>query len=324
MEVFPAVISTLKIITSENGWNSESSQKATSLLTAITQCEFLMAFMITKQGFGFIKGLTISLQSHSKDICNAYSEVDNVIHTLCEIREKINSHHKKWYDTATTLGSAVNTLPSIPRRCSRQRGRSNVPANTPEVYYRRSITIPFLDELLSHLNTHFSKTQQLAVKALSIVPSILLQSAKRHFHDANTQLVEDLTKFYEDDVPSSSSLTQELHLWKCEWQSYSGDLPDTPSKALLHASPSMFPNIHCLLRIICTLPVTSCECERSISVLRRLKSYLRSTMGQERLSGLALLHVNYSMELNLDDIISMFARQHPRRMLLTDVLSDET
>ena len=77
-----------------------------------------------------------------------------------------------------------------------------------------------------------------------------------------------------------------------------------------------------LLRIICTLPVTSCECERSISVLRRLKSYLRSTMGQERLSGLALMHVNYGMELNLDEIISTFARQHPRRMLLTDVLSD--
>ena len=39
--------------------------------------------------------------------------------------------------------------------------------------------------------------------------------------------------------------------------------------------------------------------------------YLRSTMGQERLTGLALMHVNYGMELNLDEIISILARQCP-------------
>ena len=58
-------------------------------------------------------------------------------------------------------------------------------------------------------------------------------------------------------------------------------LPDTPSKSLEYANESMFPNIHILLRLICTLPVTSSECERSISVLRRLKTYLHSTIGQE-------------------------------------------
>ena len=42
----------------------------------------------------------------------------------------------------------------------------------------------------------------------------------------------------------------------------------------------MFPNIHILLRLICTWPVTSSECEPSI-ILRRLKTYHRSTIGQE-------------------------------------------
>ena len=39
-------------------------------------------------------------------------------------------------------------------------------------------------------------------------------------------------------------------------------------------------------------------------------------MGQERLTGLALLHINYSLELDLDEIINIFAHKHPRRMLL--------
>ena len=62
MEVMLAVVGTMETISTESGWNSESSQKAASLLTAITQFEFLMAFVVTKCGFGFIKGLTVSLQ----------------------------------------------------------------------------------------------------------------------------------------------------------------------------------------------------------------------------------------------------------------------
>ena len=47
-EVMPAVVGTMETISTESGWNSESSQKAASLLTAITQFEFLMAFVVTK------------------------------------------------------------------------------------------------------------------------------------------------------------------------------------------------------------------------------------------------------------------------------------
>ena len=42
-----------------------------------------------------------------------------------------------------------------------------------------------------------------------------------------------------------------------------------------------FPNIHCLFEIFCTMSVTSCECERSISGIRRLKTFLRTSMGEE-------------------------------------------
>ncbi|RXM32747.1 52 kDa repressor of the inhibitor of the protein kinase [Acipenser ruthenus] len=53
-----------------------------------------------------------------------------------------------------------------------------------------------------------------------------------------------------------------------------------------------YPNIHCLLKITATIPVTTASAERSFRCLRRLKSYLRSTMGQDRLSGLAMLNLS--------------------------------
>ena len=39
------------------------------------------------------------------------------------------------------------------------------------------------------------------------------------------------------------------------------------------------------------LPVTSCEAERSFSTLRRIKTFLHTTMTQDRLNGLALLNI---------------------------------
>ena len=37
--------------------------------------------------------------------------------------------------------------PTLPRICSRQRHRSNVPADSPQEYYRRTVSVPFLDHL---------------------------------------------------------------------------------------------------------------------------------------------------------------------------------
>jgi hypothetical protein len=50
----------------------------------------------------------------------------------------------------------------------------------------------------------------------------------------------------------------------------------------------VLPVFYRVCSILATIPATSCSAERSFSGLRRVKTYLRSTMGQERLSGLAL------------------------------------
>ena len=56
--------------------------------------------------------------------------------------------------------------------------------------------------------------------------------------------------------------------------------PFMTDKSLTH----LLPNIAILIRFYLTLPCTSCEAERSSSCLRRIKTYLRTTITQNRLS----------------------------------------
>ena len=55
-------------------------------------------------------------------------------------------------------------------------------------------------------------------------------------------------------------------------------VPTTASATLKEINHTMYPNITECLRILSTLPVTTCECERNVSALRLLITYLRSTI----------------------------------------------
>lgn len=106
--------------------------------------------------------------------------------------------------------------------------------------------------------------------------------------------VSPLVEQYSSDLPSPELLDEELDRWKFHFSSCAEtEFPDSVAAALKMCDPSLYPNIYVLLKIGCVLPVTSCECERSASVVRRLNNYMRASQSTERLSGLALMNVNY-------------------------------
>ena len=98
------------------------------------------------------------------------------------------------------------------------------------------------------------------------------------------------------------------------------DRPQTPAAAIKQCDKIMYPNLDVLLKLACTIPVTSCECERSASKLRRLNTYMRASMGKERLSSLALLHIHYDQQVDMDLVVDLFARKHARRLELDSIV----
>ena len=65
------------------------------------------------------------------------------------------------------------------------------------------------------------------------------------------------------------------------------------------------------------MPVTVASAERSFSKLKLVKNYLRS-MKQERLSGLAIMSIEYDTAKSIDnsDIIDKFAQAKARKVKL--------
>ncbi len=66
------------------------------------------------------------------------------------------------------------------------------------------------------------------------------------------------------------------------------------------AKSHLIPQVGKLLMLLLVMPATNVESERSFSALRRIKSYLRTTMSQQRLNHLMILHVHHSETDNLD------------------------
>ena len=69
------------------------------------------------------------------------------------------------------------------------------------------------------------------------------------------------------------------------------------------------PELTTVCALFLTLPVTVASAERSFSKLKLIKTYLRSTMAQERLDGLSLLAIerDAAQKLDIDTIINKFA-----------------
>ncbi len=72
-----------------------------------------------------------------------------------------------------------------------------------------------------------------------------------------------------------------------------------------------------LLKILITTPMTTTEAERCFSTLKRIKTFLRNSMTQERLNALAMLSMEKRLVTEMTDfnqkVIEIFANQKERR-----------
>jgi hypothetical protein len=78
-----------------------------------------------------------------------------------------------------------------------------------------------------------------------------------------------------------------------------------------------YPNVSIAYRILLIMPLTVASAKRSFSKLESLKNYLRSTMSQERLNGLAICSIEMKIleSIELDIILNDFATGNTYRSI---------
>ena len=136
------------------------------------------------------------------------------------------------------------------------------------------------------------------------------------------QTLSTAVDFYQHDLPFHALFSTEYGMWVRKWKGHSSEVPHKMIDALKVCDNTSYPNIYLLLQLSLTLPITSCESERSFSQLKLLKISHQSTMTSNRLSSLAILkqNVNICNVHLLSEMVQTFKQLYPRRMKLPFML----
>lgn len=127
----------------------------------------------------------------------------------------------------------------------------------------------------------------------------------------NIKKLKDLQIYYEDKC-SEAILQGEYRLWysHCKNLNLSKDaevleILDNCNKKY---EKKYFPNIHYLLKVLATIPVTTCSAERSFSTMKRVKNPRRNKLGDAKLSHLVLISANSNrIRVDRNEVLNIFA-----------------
>ena len=149
-----------------------------------------------------------------------------------------------------------------------------------------------------------NRFDQPGYKIYSKLEELLIKASMGEDFDASFKHVCD---FYKDDF-EPDNLQAQLLTFKVSFQDVYKNKFDTkflPTifdikkyfQELSSAQRILLSQVCRLLQLVLVMPATNATSERSFSALRRVKSYLRSTMGQERLNSLLMLHVHKDLRV---------------------------
>lgn len=278
MHIFDFILESLDTISS---WKDGS--EAGSLKWAVLNTEFCIAVHVIAHVFAFAMPLCKALQRESLDLKEAVVLAEDCSSELLKMRSNAEEEFKQVYNEVQTVASAVDIELKLPRLCKKQKNRSNAPSsntegldeacNEVEKHYRINLFLPFVDFFISQLEERFKKHTSIFEGFQCLYSEINSETKPK---------LNALVEFYANDVSTNSEdIYIELTLWRKEIERTNKQAALKYALTSLDACDhTLYPSIHQLLKILCTLPVTTCTAERSFSTLKRVKTYLRNSTGQ--------------------------------------------
>ncbi|CAI6375957.1 unnamed protein product [Macrosiphum euphorbiae] len=315
-ELQPAIISALEDISL---WkDTDTSSAANQLLASIHQFKFQISMMILVKLFSISVSLSKFLQTENVDLENALSFAENTQATLKDIRLNADKEFNELFKSIEKICSTLEIAVCVPRISCRQTHRNNVDVDTPESYYRVAVFIPFLDNFIEQLHNRFLEHRSILMSFDCLIPKPNCKVTK-DIEDQFKLLLETYKDILNDDILNEYSCCAELKLWhnSFEYQAQcSQQSKITVTDLFFQCNSEMYTIISKLLQIFITLPVTTASGERSFSTLRRIKTYLRNTTGQNRLNGLSMLNIHRDIIITPEEIVNEMGKTSNKRLAL--------
>uniref|UniRef100_A0A8C5P6W8 Repressor of the inhibitor of the protein kinase n=1 Tax=Leptobrachium leishanense TaxID=445787 RepID=A0A8C5P6W8_9ANUR len=276
------------LVTTASG---KTRQDAYQLQSSSSTTSFLFCLNIIANYSSRLESVSQALQAVQLDILKVCDHVQDLL-TIFRVQ---------------TMAEKLNIELSVPRQCGRQVFRFNVGCSSVEEYYRQSIYVPYLDSLIASLESRFGNENKKNFSLFSLYPKHLVKMSLEQYKCQITNISE---------IYSIENLEAEAMTWYEIWSPKDEQFDNGFLDLLNHTD--LFPSVRQAILIALTLPVTTCTVERSFSTMRRVKTWLRSTMAVERLSGLCMMSIQrVEIEENkqqlIGKVINKFA-QDPRRL----------
>lgn len=308
---FQTVVSTLEDI-SEN--DAVYGSDANALLKSINTFEFLFCIYFLKNIMLLTNVLSKYLQSSSIIYSNVQSMAKETIQELCNMRCE-ESFNNTWNEVDILRKQYNVSSPILPRKqkipAKLGGGLKEVENTTINKHYKINIYFAVLDNIINDMGERFEENN---LYVLNCMQDILLNDMP------NNNSFKEINKMYgfdEDNLKAETTILNRMYKTV-------HDQNNVQSKINFIASENYkagFPTLTRLIQLFITIPTNSASCERSFSCLRRLKTYLRTTMGQSRLNSLGILQIERerSSLIDKDEVIDKFsaaAECRGRRLLL--------
>ena len=293
--------------------------EARGLCDQIKSFPFIISLITFDRILSCTKQLSDQLQSSSIDLSRASDLVLATQSLLTEYRT--NTYWEKVYNYATSIAS-LHDVPIEVQPKKRRRRPAHLTDNliyesvgsriTPSTsdQFRVELYYPVLDKFLHELNHRFQDRNATIMKGISTCSP----TASNYLSLSDLQFFSDMYI-----ISAGPALEVEVNLVKTLTKSTIGDTLASFRSNLYSCQPA-YSILHQLTQIALTIAVTSVESECSFSALKRIKTRLRSSMAEDRLSALATLSIEREIAENLDFqmIIDEFgSADNNRRIVLT-------
>ena len=288
---------------SENAdkWDTETVITAAGLISKLQDFNFNFLLVIFSLIFPHSDTLFQVLQKKAFDINFCVSKIENFTAHLTRLREDFDSI---WDKTEMAISHIDNDLlPSKRRKLETISGQDN------KMSYRR-LFFEIIDVIKSNVSHRFSDACKL--KFLRLLDVKNFQNFQKHFPEEElSNLKESYGNFF--DFPR---LRSELSVLYKEEEMHKESIIELHRYLINSDLEDIIPEVCRLVQLIVTIPASSASAERSFSALKRIKTYLRNSQDQDRMSSLALLSIEKALLAKLrrkssfyDDVIDIFARK---------------